>query len=276
MKRMNKGQASLVILLLMAVGMSLGLAISREVVTDIEISRKQEESTRAFSAAESGIEEALFRWQAGQPIPETVTLDTGEATIEAEELGKNQSSFLFPGSIEAGDYAVVWLADHTSTGEIDFSSDSGYQGGAVNLCWENGAALEAVLFYRDNSNLYRTERWAYDPNESRRGENHFAAPSGNCLDLGVGVTLDFPTEATPPGGKPLFLIVRLYYSSSRLGAVVEGDTLFPSQGQLVTSTGEVSSGEGEKVSRRLRVFQTWDLPPFVFLEPVFSSGSAQG
>ncbi|MGB9585898.1 MAG: hypothetical protein ACPL7A_00585, partial [Anaerolineales bacterium] len=62
----NSGQALLIILLVMAVGLTIGLAVISRSVTDIRISRQEEESARMFSVAEAGIEEAL---KAGASFP---------------------------------------------------------------------------------------------------------------------------------------------------------------------------------------------------------------
>lgn len=58
-KLKNRGQMILVILLVMAVGLTIGLSVASRSITDVNFSTKIEDSSRAFSAAESGIEEAL-------------------------------------------------------------------------------------------------------------------------------------------------------------------------------------------------------------------------
>jgi len=270
----NCGQASLVILLLMAVGMSLGLAVSKEVTTDIEISRKQEESAQAFSAAEAGIESALYSWQTGSDVGE-IALEYGTVGVEEIELGEGESEFKFPYTIKSGDFAIIWLADHTTAGAIDFNPATGYQPTRIDLCWNGSAAVEAVLFYQNNAGTHLTKHWALDPNAARREENSFGAPTITCPDLSLdsGRRLNFPGLE-----KSIFLLVKVYYTDSEVGAQVVpnvGDEVFSSQGRQVTSTGEVSSSADEVVSRRLNVFQTWDMPPFAFLSPLFSNGAAE-
>ncbi|MFC1627384.1 PilX N-terminal domain-containing pilus assembly protein [Patescibacteria group bacterium] len=53
------GQAALVVLLVMAVTLGFGLSIISQSTTDVRISSQEQESSRAFNAAEAGIEEAL-------------------------------------------------------------------------------------------------------------------------------------------------------------------------------------------------------------------------
>ena len=55
----NKGQIILVLLLMAAVAITIALSVVQRSLVDISSSVKQEESTRALSAAEAGIEKAL-------------------------------------------------------------------------------------------------------------------------------------------------------------------------------------------------------------------------
>ena len=57
--RNQRGQALLIVVLVMAVALTIGLAVVSRSITDIKISRQEEESARVFSVAEAGIEEAL-------------------------------------------------------------------------------------------------------------------------------------------------------------------------------------------------------------------------
>lgn len=54
-----KGQAVLIVLLVVAVALGFGLSIISQSVTDVEIAGQSEESARAFNAAEAGIEAGL-------------------------------------------------------------------------------------------------------------------------------------------------------------------------------------------------------------------------
>jgi Tfp pilus assembly protein PilX len=56
----QNGQALLIVLLGMAVVLTLVLSIVSRSVTDVSITKRDEESLRAFSAAEAGVEQALL------------------------------------------------------------------------------------------------------------------------------------------------------------------------------------------------------------------------
>jgi len=261
----EKGQAALVILLLMAVASTIGLVMSRNVTTDIQMTKVQEESARAFSAAEAGLEKALYSWRTGGEMPSSFDLETGAVTVSNEKLGENATSFIFPSPVGDGDFEIIWLTTHT--GDSIINQDGHYPGSSqIKICWESEAALEMVLFYK-SAGEYKNQRWAFDSDAGSHGNNFSNPGSTGCLGLPVDATLNLPA------GIPLFLLTKAYYHSTSIGVEAVGDNNFPSQGLVVTSTGEVVSGDDRVVSRRLQVFQTWDLPPFVFLEPLFSSGS---
>jgi hypothetical protein len=55
----QRGQAGVIILLIMAVMLTVGLSLATRTTEEIFVSDQQKESTRVFNAAEAGIEEAL-------------------------------------------------------------------------------------------------------------------------------------------------------------------------------------------------------------------------
>jgi Tfp pilus assembly protein PilX len=57
--KQSAGQAVLMVLLVAAIALGLGLSIISQSTTDIRISQQEQESARAFNAAEAGIETAL-------------------------------------------------------------------------------------------------------------------------------------------------------------------------------------------------------------------------
>src|SRR5258708_37498979 len=74
MKNHQNGQIVVVLVLVMLVALTIGLAITLRSVSDVTTSTQTEQSSRAFSAAEAGIERAI---QAGPTGPQTTsfTLD---------------------------------------------------------------------------------------------------------------------------------------------------------------------------------------------------------
>lgn len=69
----EKGQTVVIILLVMVVGLTIGLSIVNRSLSDIKISQETEQSQRAFSAAEAGLEKAILNINSpGQPAPGTI------------------------------------------------------------------------------------------------------------------------------------------------------------------------------------------------------------
>src|SRR3989344_1951173 len=59
----SKGQAVILYLLILIIGMTIVLTVASRVITDIRITTTTDESNRAYFAAEAGVEEALRRLQ---------------------------------------------------------------------------------------------------------------------------------------------------------------------------------------------------------------------
>lgn len=265
MRKQNSGQATIIILTMMVAAVGIGLFLTRGVQTDLQMTKVQEESARAFSAAEAGIDSALYSWTPGE---QSLSLETGDVSVLSSNLGEGEARFNFPGTVAQGDFGTIWLAVHSEDGEIDEGNYYQSSNNRVWVCWENSAALELILFYKSGD--YKTERWAFDPDSDRRDENSFAAPdAGGCAGLNLKAVLNLPD------GTPLFIIAKSYYGETALGAQATAGAVFPSQGKLVVSTGEVDTLGDKVVSRRLQVLQTWDIPPLIFFEPVFSGSSIQ-
>ena len=73
----ESGQIIIVLLLMMLVGLSIGLVVTQRSVTDVSVSTQSEQSQRAFSAAEAGIEKV----RQGAVEPRIVKLETEFAPV---------------------------------------------------------------------------------------------------------------------------------------------------------------------------------------------------
>jgi len=267
----SRGQAALVILAIMAIGMTMALSLSKRVTTDIKMSEQEQKSAKAFSAAEAGIEEALRKLKAGEEgSPQITPSEFGVSDLDVDiQTSGGADQFVYPVTLQSGQTAVVWLCGHDeSTGE--FTEDNCYAQPSINFCWQNGAAVEIVYFYND-AGTYQIKRFAYDSNAARRSNNHFSAPDlGSCAGLDLGASLDLTA------GTPLFLAVRPLYQNTQFAVEAVGGAVLPIQGHTVTSSGAVASGEEEKITRKVKVFRTWPVPPDSFFQSIFSANSVSG
>jgi len=285
----NSGQALLVILLILAVSLTIGLAIVSRSVMDIQISQQSEESARAFSAAEAGIESAL----ANGALAGNFT-DTGATyQVAKKDLGKDQTEFVFPGEYQTNEIQTLWLADH----DLSNNLVRYYDRTKLRVVWgKPGApvipALEVSTYYQETG-TYKVQRYALDPTTGRSVGTCPAAQCGfcdttmgctgissyNCSGTVVvggktfrcGATLDLPTPAAP--GLLLFSRLRLFYSTNEiLGAKAGtgGTHDFPSQGTRIESVGQAGAS-----TRKVEVQRLFPAPPAIFDFVLYTEGSLQ-
>jgi hypothetical protein len=107
----QKGQVVIVMLLIMVVALALGLAIVGHSITDISTSTRTEDSARAYSAAEAGIERALVSTVNMVAAPTPVVLDNRAQaqTSWNRDLPKTGSALEYP-PFGKESFAHFWLA----------------------------------------------------------------------------------------------------------------------------------------------------------------------
>jgi hypothetical protein len=249
---MRHGQALVVILLILAVALTLGLTIVARTITDVGTSTTQEESSKALTQAESGVEAAL----SNMALPAGVT---------ASDYSGRQISISQP--LAAGESSTIFLADHKANGDLDLDRLNTYSADNLDLCWgtEIGSpvAIEASLYYKEGGS-YKVRRMAYDP--EGRGGFETSDPATTCPS-------DYQYKYQKrlsglPSGK-ILLRVRLLYNGDTAHFVgVSGPSAFPIQGKNIVST----ASEGN-TTRKIEVFQRYpDLSPLLD-SAVFSGGA---
>ena len=291
----ESGQALLIVVLSLAVVLTVVLSILARSVTDIKLSTGSEESLRAFSAAEAGIERALIAGSGTVTCDGVSCLDYGGASLTASvtEVGEGDTSFANPTPILSGETALFWFVAHDADGSLTCSGGNNcFTGSRVDVCWGKdgtGAsssttpAVEISVIYSDPavsggdySNL-KVARETADPYAGRLPDNSFSAPSaGGCSfggeDFEFKKTLNFTTLGIPATSYNnenglQYLVVRMLYNtveSHTVGVSVPAG-LLPAQGTLVESSG--TSGEA---NRKINVFQGFGEPPLPFGAVIFS------
>jgi len=290
-KNSNKGQALVLVLLSLAVVLTLVLFVLSRSVTDVAVSSRAEEAVRAFSAAEAGVEKSLI-----VGLSSGLT-DIGNAkfTANVSSFAEGSSAFTYPISLSSGETASLWFVSHDADGNIVCGGGKCFTGHMLKICWGKPGtasgtattpAVELSVIYAATPGDYSTLRIArgvFDPNTGRQASNAFSSPDGGtCVVDGENFefqkTVDLATISTPvpPGSYTAenglqLAHVRIFYNtdtSHKVGFDVSqaGNSLLPSQGLLVDSSGE--AGES---TRRLSVFQGWPEAPSVFEYSVYSS-----
>lgn len=287
---MEKGQTLLIIVLIMVVGLTVGLAVASRSIINVRTSTEEENSQRAFSAAEAGIEQAL-RIGCVTPIPP----GTGCNPVPIGTFNNNMSStfntnitslrgnaLLLNGRnpIPKDDGIDVWLVEHDSSGKPDYTNRFNgnmtvHWGALSDVCRSDPlqntmAAIEVIVISGTVSNP-QTNRETYDPcssengDGSRRNTNKFAnAAKGNAGDID-GVIFNYKTNINIINGLAMRIIP--IYASTIIGVDFPGQSKdLPSQGNKIDSTG--TSG---LTQRKVTYYKGYPALPVEFFQYILFS-----
>lgn len=272
----QKGQLILALILVMMVALGIGLSVVQRSLVDVSTSSKVEQSSRAFSAAEAGIERAL---QVG-----STSLNFSENSSQAEvsdsgllpsvpPANNRQEPLEYP-PLAKEDIAQVWLADYNSSSS---PPSLGYTQNSLEVYWGNSltdrAALEISLVYF-NGTQYVYRKWYLDQ-MARTPTNNFdisAVCGDQRWEVGSSKYQCKKTLDSLPVGLMLIRARLLYNTTSQpfavwaVGACGSACNI-PPQARILTSTG--TSGETQ---RRVRLFQLNKVVPPYFDYAIFSAG----
>jgi hypothetical protein len=262
---MRKGQALVLILLILGVAMTVALAVVSRSVTEVSVSTVQEESARALEAAETGIEQSLGGLIAGSGSGR-VPVTNASFNVSNASLGGG-SVYEVPYKLDAGDVATADL--------------NGYSAGNFRVCWGSatGSAVEVILYFRRADTSVGVGRLPFD-SVAGRGNGFDSTVVSGCPGGPGGYASsrlinfsDFGMVTTgPPASRdtPLFLRVRVLYNPTPqpLAFLAQGSADFPSQATEIISTGQ--SGDA---SQKIRVVQMNPDLPAVFDSAIFSGTS---
>lgn len=276
------GQVILGLILVMVIALGIGLSVVQRSLVDISTSSKVEDSSRAFSAAEAGIEKALKSDTTAVNFAESrssaTVYDSGPLPV-IPSVGNRQDPLAYP-SLAKEEVAHFWLADFTSTTNPPavFYNPSPLR--QLDVYWGNSAtdkaALELTLVSHDGTS-YLSRKWYLDQ-ISRTPPNNFEVITCGGHVVGsntyqckrtIGAS---PDTLSLPTGLMLLRTRLLYNSTSQPVAIQAVGTCgqscsIPSQVKLLTSVG--ISGETQ---RRIQVFQIEKVVPPYFDFAIFSAG----
>ena len=287
MVKKESGQVILALILIMTVALAIGLSIVQKSLVDVSTASKVEQSSRAFSAAEAGIEKAL---QAGTCGDNCVSFSENSSKADVSDMGLNPSipvvgnrqvALEYP-PLAKEDAAQVWLADYKSA---DNPPPAAYTQPTLDIYWGNfsatdKAALEITLVYYDGS-IYKSSKWYLDnPSAIRNPANGFDNTTPTCgvsgYPVGANTYQCKKTLSGLPSTSPNILMlirVRLLYNSTSQPFAVQATGIcgtpcsLPPQARSITSTG--ISGETQ---RKVNLFQLNKVVPPYFDYAIFSAG----
>ena len=108
--REERGQILLIVILTMIVALTVGLSIASRTITNVKISKQNEESNRAFQAAEAGIEKAL---RSGATLSQSNSLSNNSAFKTNIVTAQGNSFVLNGGDAVDQDAGIdLWLSNY--------------------------------------------------------------------------------------------------------------------------------------------------------------------
>ncbi len=277
---MRLGQALVVVLLVLAVALTTSLAIVSRSITDVGVSTTEEESARALSSAEAGIEAALAGTVAVGGTGTVGTAQTG-GSYQINAITATASKGINYDSIKSGESVTFFLAPYNPDGTpVSLPAASAFNG-PLDICWGDTdlsktaiPALELSLYFY--STAYQVHRLAYDPDPTRGTgfDAGILAPPGDCPTTRTykyRVRIEDIQATFIPGQYPLFLRIRMWnnpYEAHYLS--IGSDIDFPAQGVAITSTG--TAGD---TARTVQVFQSYPDQFSLFDIGLYSGGTLQ-
>lgn len=262
-KKYQEGQILLISLLVLVIALTIGLSLATRSISTLHTTSAEENSQRAFSAAEAGIERALT---ATTNYTYSAPLDNRSAyRATVNVLAGNAVPLNNSGQVLKDDPIDVWLSNYPDY-TIPWTGDlSVYWGNATDNCTQSEstntmAALEIILISGSKFSPV-IDHYAFDPcnginNSSginRKNVNHFSdvSPGGPI----AGRNFAYKANVTVSNGL-LARIIPLYAGAY---ISVSGATPLPPQGTVITSVG--SSGNTQ---RKIITYRSFPQAPVEF------------
>jgi hypothetical protein len=292
----ESGQMAILVMLVLVVALTIGLTALTRTVTNIKQSTITDESNRAYSAAEAGIEDAL---RGNTQYNQNLTIGSGPNTAtfvisSPAPQGGTATPFAFPNPLDKDEAQQVWLFDYNN---YKTNSTSPYQGffnscsiqsncNQLTVYWgTNGTigattpALEAAFIYKTSTD-FGVDKYAIDPNHTRG--NNFSPEDSGSAPYTITTTQGnksyyfkktFTLDAYTNKQYLLLRLKLLYNSDSKHDVAVNPDpnskgTTLPAQGQVIDSQG--TSGDAV---RKIRVYQSYPTLPSIFDYVLFNGSS---
>lgn len=265
--RKEAGQIILIIILVMATALGVGLAVVQRSLTDISTSTKVEQSSRAFSAAEAGIERAL-RTEGNESFGVgTASVDVTSSSLLPDVPGR---ALEYP-PISKEEMAQVWLAASNTSFDVYFGT------AGITANSDSPAIEVSVVTQSGAGGPYSVKKYFFDSFSSRASQNGFTPVSGcgtktvQTNDNAQNSSFFCQVPVSGYTGTPILARLRLLYANtSHHVAVKPTSGSLPAQARIFTSTG--TAGETQ---RKVQVFRLDKVVPFYFDYALFSLGSIE-
>lgn len=247
-RKRERGQVLLVVVLASVVALTIGLAAISRTITNTKVTTEEQNSQKALSAAEAGVEELTNN------SAYVATGTTGKKNLSNSSSYTSSSVTMTPVSpyavnggqlISKDDGADIWLSHYP-----DYSSP---WSGSLTVYWQSDqancqtkeAAVEIIVL----SGSVATpdmHRYAVDACGSRRANNGFSSPTAVGVSILGGTYNSF--QINPAVSSGIIARVIPLYNDTKLAIGFTGS--LPSQGTIITSTG--ASGETKRTIQAVK------------------------
>lgn len=252
--RRNSGQIIVFVLLIMLLGLTVGLSVTSRTIQDLKQSSMTDQSSRAFTAAEAGLENALSReLNAGDAnITINPNLSDFSGTVSYDVSGVGGASYAVD-SIVKDDVVTVRLDNYTGT-SVDIWWTAAGTSEVSSGCTEGAtsAALEMTMYYL-NGTSYGSTKQTYNP----PGCGTLLSAINNFSNAGTSGDPKYISNAnfswasvSPALPNPIIkgmLRLRPIYRNASILIKPTGSASLPQQGFVVTSTAQTTGGVSRSV-----------------------------
>lgn len=279
---MKSGQILILVLLIVVVSLAVGLSVASRNLTNLRISTQTQESQRAFSAAEGGVEDVLSRLETlatpgSQSQTDLIsvggyndTFDVGDTPTTVQVFGRNVYTVQ---EVKLGDVAQVTLVHpgppptyYLGILTIQWPKDP-HVSLEVTLICENAAPANNCLSAETQNGTYEQNRYAFqgpNPPSDQSVTSPYTWQDCNVTGDTCSVTIDLRTAGT----NPKILRIKPFHNNV-IDLTVSGSPALPTQIYEINSVAKTELG----ITRRVQVTRT-ALPalPAVFDYVLYSEG----
>ncbi len=257
----EKGQTLLIVVLVMVVSLTVGLSVATRAINNIRVATEDEDSKRAFSAAEAGIELALNDAEGAGTLSNSAIYESTVSKLEGSEFLLNNGSAVLKDST-----VDLWLSSFPDYSSPTSANVTFYWGSDGDVCdsiasVNTSPAVEIVVIAGSKSAPILTHH-VFDSCSGRRLNNNFDIPDVSA-DTISGREFAYKKTINITQGL-LARIIPLYAPTS---FAISSDTDLPSQGDVITSIGTSDQTQRKIISFRGYPKLPTELFPFILFLP---------
>lgn len=268
-QQFKRGQILLILVLLLATTITIVLTTSLSSIGNTQTTKLEEESQKALSVAEAGIDKALAENAKNGNTSADIHQIASDFTGSANVTESNNKQTFTTQVLQKDEEYTFYLASYNR--QTNTIGNGGYAG-TITVYYETGAtscfdgALELTLIYDPTgTGAYKAKRFIADA-----GSLYGASTSDNIGETG-GSTIDsipFNCHATAipivTFANPKLLIVKALVKSTPVS--FSGDSTLPVQGKTVSS---IASSPQTGVTKQVELFQSYPQIPSDFFTTSF-------